>query len=316
MSLPLPDGVLGMADRSEEWAAWVDRLPGTVDDLCQEWTVRPDGLAMHGFCALVVPVAPEDRAAGDDGEAVLKVSFPDDDTAHEHLALRAWAGRGAVRLLRADTRRRALLLERLGTRKLDDVTVDEACEVVAGLYSRLHVEAGEQYPALSDWAARWEERLSALDADAPVPRRLVAHARSLARDLAVDPLTDGILLHGDLHYLNVLAADREPWLAIDPKPMSGDPCLEPAPMLWNRWDEALADGDARGAVRRRLESSSTSLSWTRTAAVPGWSFGWWRSPWSSGTSADGPRGARIATTVATRELITASVTVAKAIQPD
>lgn len=314
MSLTLPDGILGMAERGGDWADWVDRLPGTVDDLCQEWAVRPDGLAMHGFCALVVPVV---GTAGDGGEAVLKVSFPDDDTAHEHLALRAWAGRGAVRLLRADPRRRALLLERLGTRKLDDVGVDEACEVVAGMYSRLHVEAGEQYPALSGWAARWEERLGALDADAPVPRRLVAHARSLARDLARDPLTDGTLLHGDLHYLNVLAADREPWLAIDPKPMSGDPCLEPAPMLWNRWDEALADGDARKAVRRRLDVilDVTGLDEDRCRAwmvlrLVALAVEQWDEARRAARSADRDAAA------ATRDLITASVTVAKAMQPD
>ncbi len=247
MSLTLPDGVLGMADRSEEWADWVESLPRLVDDLAREWGLGLDGIAMHGFCALVVPVC------ADDVPSVLKISFPDDDTAHEHLALRTWAGHGSVRLLRADPRRRAMLLERLSDKKLDDVDLDQACEVVAGLYQRLHVPAGEQFPALSAWTARWEERLGALGADAPVPRRLVAHARSLAHDLAGDPDTDGTLLHGDLHYLNVLAASREPWLAIDPKPMSGDPHLEPAPMLWNRWQEALDTGDARAAVLRRLD---------------------------------------------------------------
>lgn len=311
MSLTLPDGILGMADRGGDWAAWVERLPGTVDDLCREWAVRPDGLAMHGFVALVVPVV------GDAGEAVLKVSFPDDDTAHEHLALRAWGGRGAARLLRADPHRRALLLERLGSRKLDDVPVEEACEVVAALYSRLHVPAGEQYPALSGWAGRWAERLADLDADAPVPRRLVTHAAGLARDLAADPRTDGTLLHGDLHYLNVLAAEREPWLAIDPKPMSGDPCLEPAPMLWNRWDEALAGGDARGAVRRRLDVilDVTGLDEDRCRAwmvlrLVALAVEQWDEARRATRSADHDAAA------ATRALITASVTVAKAMQPD
>ena len=50
----------------------------------------------------------------------------------------------------------------------------------------------------------------------------------------------------------MLAADREPWLAIDPKPMSGDPHYEPAPLLWNRWDEL--EGDIRGGVRRRFHA--------------------------------------------------------------
>ena len=62
------------------------------------------------------------------------------------------------------------------------------------------------------------------------------------------------MIHGDLHYENVLAADREPWLVIDPKPMAGDPHYEVAPLLWNRWDEVVASGDVRDAVRRRFHT--------------------------------------------------------------
>jgi streptomycin 6-kinase len=74
----------------------------------------------------------------------------------------------------------------------------------------------------------------------------------LARDLAGDPASTGTMVHGDLHYENVLAAERAPWLVIDPQPMSGDPHYEPAPMLWNRWDELA--GDIRGGVRRRFHA--------------------------------------------------------------
>ena len=74
---------------------------------------------------------------------------------------------------------------------------------------------------------------------------------SLGCDLAVDDGTDGRLVHTDLHYQNVLAGDREPWLVIDPKPLSGDPNYEIAPMLWNRWEELLAGG-VRDGVRLRF----------------------------------------------------------------
>jgi streptomycin 6-kinase len=60
------------------------------------------------------------------------------------------------------------------------------------------------------------------------------------------------MIHGDVHYFNVLAGDREPWLVIDPKPMSGDPHYEVAPMLWNRWEEVVGSGNVRDAVRRRF----------------------------------------------------------------
>lgn len=83
---------------------------------------------------------------------------------------------------------------------------------------------------------------------APVPHRLVEQAITLCRDLAAAPAD--VVLHGDLHYAHVLAADREPWLAISPKPINGDRHHELAPMLWHRWDE-LAD-NVRFGVRRRF----------------------------------------------------------------
>jgi streptomycin 6-kinase len=251
MPITLPDGVLGMADRSPEWAAWVDSLPGVVDDLVEQWGLEPDGIPMHGFVGLVVPVRAERRPA------VLKVSFPDDENATEHLALRHWGGRGAVALLRADPHRRAMLLDRLGDGKLREVDVEEACEQVALRYADLHVPASPQFRRLSEVAAGWGERLAALPRSAPLPHRLVQQAVSLARDLSSDGDTDGTLVHGDLHYDNVLSAPDHgdytgEWVAIDPKPLSGDPHLEPAPMLWNRWDEAVETHDVREAVRSRF----------------------------------------------------------------
>jgi streptomycin 6-kinase len=245
--MDLPDGVKGMAERSAQWAEWVERLPSTAEALLEEWGLRPDGLAQHGFTALVLPVRD-----GEDRAGMLKIAFPDDETAYEHLALQKWQGAGAVRLIRAEPHRRAMLLERLGEEKLDSIDVVEACEVVAGLYERLHVVAPPQLDRLSARAARWAATLRELPRSAPVPRRLVEQAAALAGDLSDDPDTDGRLLHGDLHYLNVLAAGREPWLAIDPKPLSGDPHAELAPMLWNRWDEAVATGNVREAVRERF----------------------------------------------------------------
>jgi streptomycin 6-kinase len=311
VSLTLPDGVLGMADRGEEWADWVHGLPRVAEDLMAQWELELDGLPMHGFCALVLPVR------GPDHDAVLKISFPDDETEHEHLALRAWDGRGAVRLLRAEPHQRAILLERLADEKLDSIDPEAACEVVAGLYAHLHVPAAGQFRLLSEWTRRWAERLRTLPQEAPVPRRLVAQAAALARDLGDDPDTDGTLIHGDLHYLNVLAGERAPWLAIDPKPLSGDPHLEPAPMLWNRWDEAVAGGDARTAIRRRFHTlvdaadldEDRARSWTVLRLV---TFA--VEQWQEAREARGETRPQVLET--TSGLITTAVTVAKAVQAD
>ncbi len=245
--MQLPDGVLGMARRGPVWAAWVDQLPAQVESLLDEWQLTTDGWMMHGFVALVVPVR-----TSSDRPAVLKVSFPAEESEHEHLALQHWHGRGAVQLLRADPHRRAMLLERLHPERLTDLWDLEACEVVAGLYAQLHVPAIPQLRPLTAYVELWADQLSALPRSAPLPRRMVEQAVSLARDFVTDPASTGTLVHTDLHYENVMAADRQPWLAIDPKPMSGDPHYELAPMLWNRWAEL--DGDIRNGVRRRFHA--------------------------------------------------------------
>lgn len=244
----VPPAFAAQAARGPAWATWLDALPRLVRDLLGEWELRPDGDARHGECALVVPVRTDaDRAA------VLKVTWPHWEAETEHVALQRWHGDGAVELLRADPHRYALLLERAHHADLLSVPDDEASEVVGRLYGRLHVPAPPQLRTLSSCVASWADRLAALPRNAPVPHRFVEQAVALGRAFVADPATDGTLVHSDLHHLNVLAAEREPWLAIDPKPLSGDPHYEVAPMLWNRWDEAVASGDLRWTLRRRLD---------------------------------------------------------------
>jgi streptomycin 6-kinase len=243
--IELPAGVRAMASRGPEWQTWVVGLPKLVASQLDEWNLTVDGAATHGFCSIVLSVRTADGVP-----AVLKVGFPDTESEHEHLALRRWAGNGAVRLLSAEPHRRAMLLERLQPRNLNELWDVEACEVVAAMYSRIHVPALPQLRRLTDLVERWTTDLDVLPRNAPIPRRLVEQAIALGRDLSVDPASTGTLIHTDLHYENVLAAEREPWLAIDPKPVNGDPHYEIAPMLWNRWDELA--GDTRDGVRRRF----------------------------------------------------------------
>jgi streptomycin 6-kinase len=253
-SVLLPPGVLAFAERGPAWAAFVDRLPRLVHELTEEWGLAVDGEPTHGHGSLVVPVR------RDAVPAVLKLAYPDDEGEHEALGLQRWGGGGAVRLLSADPHRSALLLERLHRTDLDSLPVLDACEVVAGLYGRLDVPAPPQLRPVTAYLDRWTPQLRALPRGAPIPRRLVDQALALVADLFSQgaPVASGtagaVLLHGDLHYQNVLAADREPWLVIDPKPMAGDRHYEPAPMLWNRWDEAVATGDLRFALRRRFHT--------------------------------------------------------------
>lgn len=244
----IPSGLLAQERLGPAWADWLARLPKLADEMLREWDLSEDGAPMHGFCSLVIPVC---AASGQ--RAVLKIAYDgDDESQYEHLALQRWHGNGAVRLLRAAPGQRAMLLERLHGRDLRSVSETEACEVVAGLYPRLHVPAHPQLRTLTSYVERWAGALKAMPAGAPIPRRLVEQTIALARDFVSDEASSGTTIHGDLHSGNVLAAEREPWLAIDPKPMSGDRHYEVAPMLWNRWDELVASGDVRSAVRRRF----------------------------------------------------------------
>lgn len=238
---PWPPG-----SRPDSWHEWRQTLPALAKTVLSEWNLRPDGYRRVGECALVLGVLTD---AGE--PAAAKFGWRHPESEHEHLVLRLWDGSGAVRMLRADPARGVLLLERLGPDDLTTLPVPTACEVIAGLYSRLHRPSTPQLALLPEQCRRWSDELSALSDTASVPRRLVRQAAALATDFASDTVERRIL-HGDLHFSNVLAGRREPWLAIDPKPMSGDPCFEAAPLLWNRWHEAVATGNVRTALRERM----------------------------------------------------------------
>jgi streptomycin 6-kinase len=241
----VPPAVRAMGERGPQWAAWVDALPGIAESVMRQWGIHPDGAAVNGHCSLVIPVRTAEGAP-----AVVKIGFPDEESEHEHLALRRWGGTGAVRLLSADPHHRALLLERLEATDLTGVPEHDACRVVAGLYRRLHVPALPALRPLASYVERWTADLARLPRSAPIPRRLVEQAIALGRELTEDDAVPARLIHTDLHYGNVLAGEREPWLAIDPKPVNGDPHYEIAPMLWNRFGELA--GDVREGVRRRF----------------------------------------------------------------
>jgi streptomycin 6-kinase len=199
-----------------------------------QWELRLDGPSMNGRCALVLPVL---RADGT--PAVLKLQDVDEETVGEPVALRVWDGEGAVRLLEADGDTGTLLLERLDSgRVLADLPDSrEATLVIARLLARLTaVEAPAGLRRLGDIAAQLLDRTSAAlpRVSDPADRRLVADCAAAVREVAGEP--GDRLLHWDLHFENVLAADRAPWLAIDPKPLAGDPGFELLPALWNRFD--------------------------------------------------------------------------------
>lgn len=225
---------------------WLRRLPALIDDVFADWGLVPAGPPRNGCTALVVPV---ER----DGQPFMcKFLFAHPEAVHEHLALRHWNGHGACRLIAADPARDVLLLEALDPdRDLGPVPIDEACAITGEVLRRLHVPAPPPIRRLSEVGAAVFADIDA--APGQLPRRVVQRARGLFEELTSDPSCDATLLHTDLHFYNILAGTREPWQAIDPKPMAGHPGFELQPMLRNRADELGTGSAFRWSVRRRVE---------------------------------------------------------------
>lgn len=197
-------------------ASWVESIPGIVDEIEAAWAIEVG--AVVDVEATLSWVA----AVGD--KAVLKVAWPHDEGRDEVAALLRWDGDGAVRVLRHDIGRWAYLLERCcpGT-KLAEKWSTETVPIGAGLLNRLWVtDDGGPFSWLGDvlrsWAATARERAERMPEVLDVG--LVAEGCGLLETLPEG--AERYLLHADFHPGNVLAAEREPWLAIDPKPLVGD----------------------------------------------------------------------------------------------
>ncbi|GAA2776582.1 aminoglycoside phosphotransferase family protein [Streptomyces showdoensis] len=227
---------------------WTDRLPGLVDGLLERWGWLPEGGVLHGGVGVIVPVR---RASGE--RAVLKVSFPHPGNVHEPDAFAVWAGRGAVRLYARDDERFAMVLERAGTSTLGELADgDEVARVAGRIGRRLAVPAPPGLPRLSERAGAWEEELQrdARELGHTMPGRVVDAAVATVRELGRDQ--PDTLVHGDLHAGNVLRAEREPWLAVDPKGYAGDPAYDGGTFLKTRAPHFLGAADPRAAAFRAL----------------------------------------------------------------
>ena len=212
----------------------------------------------------------------DGSEAVLRIAFPEPAAGAEAAALRAWGGRGSVRLLAADLEEDALLVERClpGTPLGSVLGADGVLIVASSLLARLwrHDVAGDGLPHLAELArtraAEIEQRL-----DGPLGEldpKVAADGLTLWRELSMQ--TDEVLLHADLHPRNVLAAAREPWLVIDPKPLVGDPAYEPIPLVLEAGaapSPLLEPAAYRAELARRVRLVSRRLGLDE-ARVAGW----------------------------------------------
>jgi streptomycin 6-kinase len=241
------------AAREEGRADWLDRLPAIVGDYADRWSLSVEAPFQPG--GQTAWVAPARGARGE--ESVLKVMWRHPEAEHEPDGLRLWAGGGTVTLHAAaeagdDTI--VMLIERCRPGSaLAEEPEGVQDEVIAGLLSRLWVEppVGHGFRPLAEmcewWARGFEATFDAKRAAGrlPLDPGLAAEGIGLFRSLPTTAPRN-VLLCTDLHAGNVLRAEREPWLMIDPKPFVGDPTYDVLQHLLNC--SARLSSDPDGAV--------------------------------------------------------------------
>lgn len=231
-------------------AAWLEALPSLVKKYTRRWhlTLGDPFLPLSYNYVIAATCA-------DGTDAVLKLGVPRDELRFEPDALRHFDGRGSVRLLDADVPAGVLLIERAPP-GIPIITMEddlEATRITAGLMRRLwrSPEAGHTFQTVADWGRAFGElRARHAGGTGSIPPSLFAYAEELY--FALDASRKGqAVLHGDLHHWNILSAKREPWLAIDPHGVVGDPAFEVGSWMRNPVADAGDRQLPRLLIRRR-----------------------------------------------------------------
>ncbi len=226
--------------------AWLEQLPNAIRELQGRWSLVLDA-PIDGNEVSCLWVAPATRSDGT--RAILKLGMPHMEAEHEMEALRFWDGDPAVHLVAADDDLNAMLLERCepGT-PLRQLPEPEQDVVVAGLLRRLWRMPPAPHPfrPLALMTAQWASE-TLVDAARWPDAGLVQEGLRLFEELPRTSPTD-MLLATDLHAGNILRAQREPWLVIDPKPFVGDAAYDATQHLLNCEGRLRADPEA--TIRR------------------------------------------------------------------
>lgn len=242
--LVVPDRLVAACRQSAEHLAWLERLPDVVRGLERRWSLTLGVPFGHAEVSWVAPVEREDGCS-----AVLKIGMPHLEGEHEIQGLRFWDGDPTVRLLEADDELGAMLLERCEPGvELRVLPEPEQDVVIAGLLRRLWRSPPAPHPfrSLAALTAFWSDQTVA-QAERWPDAGLVRAGLDLFSELPRTARTT-VLLATDLHAGNVLRAQREPWLVIDPKPFLGDPAYDSTQHLLNCTERLRSDPD--GTIRR------------------------------------------------------------------
>lgn len=272
ISIPAVFAANTLAREGEAGRGWIEALPNMVDSLGQRWGLTLDGTVMHGDNGLVVPVKHADEPCA------LKVSWLSPATLDEAAVLRAWGGRGAIHLLETDPHSGAMLLERVNHRRsLKNLEIGEGIQVAGKLLRRLSIPAPDgfrhvrrQTQHLSQSLPESWDRLGQ-----PFSRKVLNCVCE-----SIEPLISNaneLLVNYDLHWENIYASDREPWLAVDPMVVVGDAEFGLSPLLWWRLEDIQRCGGLERYFPALVEAaeldSKRSRDWALLRSVEYWLWG-------------------------------------------
>ncbi|NUU32411.1 aminoglycoside phosphotransferase family protein [Arthrobacter sp. C9C5] len=286
-AVPIPPGLTRRYGNNAEGRAWLASLPRLIARCLEQWQLEPDlapgALPWHGHGAVVIPV--HRRLSNNrmglqrhGTAAALKLAYPHQEALVERHALSLWGGHGAVLALESDPDAGALLLERLDAeRSLQDVPLDAAADVWGGIVHQLSLPPDgrpewREFDHVAARAEQWSDELpeSWERLGRPFPRWLLEAALEVCQTRGAVGRRSGtdVLVHTDLHFLNILArtgalavpGDFKPgdFKAIDPQPMIGEAEFAVAPLLWNRLVELPRSGAGEALLQRCLDFSSAA----------------------------------------------------------
>lgn len=241
---------------AENGRQWLDTLPDVITEIAGKWSLvveKPFPNLSYNFVASCKRV--------DGTKAVLKIGYPEENSINisEARVLKFLEGNGAVKLLNSDKNFCALLLERLmpgenltGICRRDDAAATAIAINVMKIFWR-EPPAGSAFPNLE----KWTESLRVAE-KTKVPQRAIKKAQKYFGELIASS-KQNFLLHGDLHHENILSAEREPFLVIDPKGIIGDIGYEISVFLNNPRGWILNHPNRESVLRKRIEMFSQSF---------------------------------------------------------
>jgi len=255
---------------SDEGRTWLDHLPTLLDMYERRWNMTIGIPVPNLSFNYVAPVV-----LADGTEAILKTGLTDEFPSQPE-ALKHFDGCGMTHLLAYDEQDEVMLMERLKpglslrTVESDEAAISVAIEVMRKLWRPLPSEH-YPFPTIQDWGEGFARlRKMYNGGTGPFPAAIFDKAEKLYAEMSAS-MSEVVLLHGDLHQDNILSAEREAWLAVDPKGVIGEPAYETGSLLRNFWPDILAVPDPKRLMARRIDQFSAELGFERER-IYNWAF--------------------------------------------